>query len=197
MTVALILQQQSKRAQAEPIGEPWRYWTPEEVAFATQCPVGNVRSDWPIVYAAFRDFGYVSMSVQAAAMATIAIETGSTFKPVREAFWLDDEMGYEWAEAWRSRNLWRYWPYYGRGYVQLTWESNYQAEGDAIGVDLVSAPDRALEPWIAADAMARFFLTHGVNDAAMRRDWREVRRRVQGADAGLDRLQRIVALLGA
>src|SRR5690606_34382592 len=40
-------------------------------------------------------------------------ETGKTMQPVREAYWLDED--------WRRRNL-RYYPFYGRGDVQLTWE---------------------------------------------------------------------------
>ncbi|WP_341317364.1 glycoside hydrolase family 19 protein [Paraburkholderia sp. IMGN_8] len=40
--------------------------------------------------------------------------------------------------------------YRGRGYVQVTWKSNYQAIGQLIGVDLANSPDRMLEPEIAA-----------------------------------------------
>jgi peptidoglycan hydrolase-like protein with peptidoglycan-binding domain len=45
-------------------------------------------------------------------LATTQWETAQTFKPVREAFWKDEE--------WRRVNLARYYPYYGRGFVQLT-----------------------------------------------------------------------------
>ncbi|WP_218191379.1 glycoside hydrolase family 19 protein [Enhydrobacter aerosaccus] len=60
---------------------------------------------------------------------------------MREAYWM--------SEDWRRQNL-RYWPYYGRGYVQLTWRRNYQKMSGAVGVDLVIDPDKALEPAIAA-----------------------------------------------
>jgi hypothetical protein len=46
--------------------------------------------------------------------------------------------------------------FYGRGYVQLTWRSNYAVMGKAFGVDLTSdasAADRALEPELAARIM--------------------------------------------
>src|SRR5436190_2323517 len=41
--------------------------------------------------------------------------------------------------------------YYGRGYVQLTWQTNYQKIGEAIGQGnaLVSQPELALSPPIA------------------------------------------------
>ncbi|MGK7929645.1 MAG: glycoside hydrolase family 19 protein, partial [Spirulina sp.] len=83
-------------------------------------------------------------------LATVEHETNNTFKPVREAYWL--------SEDWRRRNL-RYYPYYGRGYVQLTWKFNYQTYSDILGIDLVNNPDRVMKPNIAVfilvDGMAR------------------------------------------
>ncbi|TCW85566.1 hypothetical protein C5O80_10315 [Burkholderia sp. SRS-46] len=40
--------------------------------------------------------------------------------------------------------------YRGRGYVQVTWKNKYREIGELIGIDLVSEPDRMLEPEIAA-----------------------------------------------
>lgn len=50
-------------------------------------------------------------------IATSYWETNKTMVPVKEAYWL--------SENWRKDNL-RYYPWYGRGYVQLTWEDNYK-----------------------------------------------------------------------
>jgi hypothetical protein len=198
MNHTLVRQQQvvlASRGVVLPTAAPWRFWDAGTIAWAARCPAGNVVNDWPIVYTALERFGIADRSVQAGVIGTIAIETASTFKPVREAYWLDDQWGYERAEAWRRANL-RYWPYYGRGYVQLTWESNYATEGAAIGIDLVSDPDRALEPWIAADALARYFALRPALVAACRSgNWPEVRRLVQGAYAGLDRLYAVVRAL--
>jgi hypothetical protein len=45
-----------------------------------------------------------------------------------------------------------YWPYIGRGYVQLTWEANYRKMGQKIGRDLCGPNmDRACDPDIAAE----------------------------------------------
>lgn len=74
-------------------------------------------------------------------LATVYWETNRTMCPVREAYWKD--------EGWRKRNL-RYYPYYGRGYVQLTWKSNYDRASQLIGEDMVNYPDKALEPDYAA-----------------------------------------------
>lgn len=81
-------------------------------------------------------------------MATIEWETAGTFEPVREAFWL--------SENWRRNNL-RYYPYYGRGYVQLTWKSNYQEYERVTGLKLVSNPDIAMKPDIALHILVHGF----------------------------------------
>jgi predicted chitinase len=80
-------------------------------------------------------------------LATVEHETNNTFRPVREAYWMP-----EW---WRKRKL-RYYPYYGRGYVQLTWDFNYRRYGQILGIQLLKEPDRAMEP-----AIANFVLVHG------------------------------------
>lgn len=43
----------------------------------------------------------------------------------------------------------RYAPFYGRGFVQLTWDYNYRKASTSVGVDLVKNPDRAMELPIA------------------------------------------------
>ena len=91
--------------------------------------------DWPVSWVAY-------------GLATADIETAHTFEPVREAFWLSEE--------WREKNL-RYYPHYGRGYVQLTWPANYVRADLELGLDgsLVANLDRAMEPEIAAAIMVR------------------------------------------
>lgn len=69
-------------------------------------------------------------------LATDKHETNATMQAVREAYWL--------SEDWRRTHL-RYWPYYGRGLVQLTWEANYRAMSAITGVDLIANPDAALD----------------------------------------------------
>lgn len=59
----------------------------------------------------------LSLAQAAYVLATVQHETNRQYKPVREAYWL--------SEDWRKKNL-RYYPWYGRGYVQLTWKENYK-----------------------------------------------------------------------
>jgi putative chitinase len=44
--------------------------------------------------------------------------------------------------------------YAGRGYVQLTWKSNYKRVGEKLNIDLVTFPENALRPSVAARIMA-------------------------------------------
>lgn len=79
-------------------------------------------------------------------LATAYWETAKTMKPVREAFWL--------SETWRKDNL-RYYPWYGRGYVQLTWEKNYKEAGKKLNLDLTTNPDVVMKPETAVQILVR------------------------------------------
>jgi predicted chitinase len=81
-------------------------------------------------------------------LATTKWETAQTFRPVEEAFWLKK------AESYRKKL--KYYPFYGRGYVQLTWKNNYQSYGDILDLPMVSTPSIALDPQVAL-----FVLVHG------------------------------------
>ena len=85
-------------------------------------------------------------------LATVKWETGNTFSPVREAPTQTDQ--------WRKQHF-PYYPYYGRGYVQLTWNTNYAKYGTLLGIDLVGKPDLALDP-----PTALFILVHGFKTGA-------------------------------
>lgn len=77
-------------------------------------------------------------------LATALWETAHTMKPVEEAYWIPN------AAAWRKKHL-RYYPWYGRGFVQLTWEENYKSAGEKLGVDLAHHPELALDPGTACE----------------------------------------------
>lgn len=85
-------------------------------------------------------------------LATPFRETARTMQPVREAYWMSEE--------WRRENL-RYYPYYGRGLVQVTWEENYAKLSPIVGRDLVAHLDDALIPDIAATCMF-YGMEHGM-----------------------------------
>ena len=100
----------------------------------TVCSVAKA-AGWPLAFTAY-------------ALATACHETAYTMQPVRE--------GLRASENWRRNNL-RYYPYYGRGYVQLTWEDNYKKADRELNLNgqLTSNLDLALDPEIAANIMVR------------------------------------------
>ena len=71
-------------------------------------------------------------------LATTYWETARTMKPI-------SELGGE-----RYLKSKKYYPWYGRGFVQLTWEYNYKKAGQKLNVDLIGNKDLALDPEIAA-----------------------------------------------
>lgn len=83
------------------------------------------------------EFKKLSKSQWAYVFATVFHETNATFLPIKEAYWL--------SEDWRRKNL-RYFPYYGRGYVQITWKENYAKFGKQLGEDFVNNPDLVMIP---------------------------------------------------
>ena len=92
-------------------------------------------ANWPLAFTAY-------------ALATACHETAYTMQPVRE--------GLRASDTWRRKNL-RYYPYYGRGYVQLTWEDNYKKADRELDLNgqLTGNHDLALDPDIAAKIMVR------------------------------------------
>lgn len=118
-------------------------------------------------------------------LATAYWETGRTMKPVKEAYWL--------SEDWRKENL-RYYPWYGRGFVQLTWEDNYRKAGDKLGVNLIKNKDLALDPDIAAKILVQGMIEGWFTGDSKGRhtldryftlkssDWEGARRIINGVD---------------
>lgn len=82
--------------------------------------------------------------------------------------------------------------YAGRGYVQLTWKSNYIKAGNKLGIDLVNKPDLAMDKKHAADilvfGMQEGWFTGKSNEDYMPNEWgnteqfKEARRIINGTD---------------
>ena len=93
----------------------------------------------------FQEEGF-PLSWAAYALATSYHETATRMQPVRE--------GLKASDRWRRTNL-RYYPWYGRGDVQLTWEDNYKKMDKELNLKgaLVSNLDLALDPVVSARVM--------------------------------------------
>lgn len=91
-------------------------------------------------------------------LATIQHETGGKLEPVEEAFYLPD------AKRKSYQRSLRYYPYFGRGDIQLTWVANYEwvtkmftpvdvyvdgRLGDDVPTNFVAHPEGLLHPQIS------------------------------------------------
>lgn len=157
-------------------------------------PLENVRANWPLIERAIDQQGIDSLACRIAAIATVAVETG-TFSPVRErggpAYFTKmyegraDLGNTEPGDGAKFR---------GRGYIQITGRLNYTNYGKAIGVDLVANPDLALDPAISAHVLALYFRQRNIPRLAELAKWESVRRRVNG---GLNNWARFLEYVSA
>ncbi len=95
-------------------------------------------------------------------------------------------------EAWRrtGNRVKDYYPYYGRGYVQLTHKGNYARAGDRLRLPMVDDPDLALHRDVAINVLV-YGMIHSFTGAQLGRfidghnppDFVNARRVVNGLDA--------------
>jgi hypothetical protein len=174
---------------------PWAWWDADTIARITKSPIENVKTSWPLIADALDRRGIYTRNVARGVLATVAIETASSFLPIDEF------------EDWvRYPGTGGYPPHYGggptfhgRGFVQLTHDYNYRAASQVVGVDLVGNPALANDPKLAAEIMAWYWATktipskdgsrtYSLVELCEEADWEWVRRAVQGGTNGLDRL---------
>lgn len=117
-------------------------------------------------------------------LATAYHETAFTMQPVKEYG----------GEAYLKKK--KYYPWVGRGYVQLTWKENYLKAGKKIGVDLIANPDAAMVPenavrilfdgmlegWFTGKKLKDFIDDIQEEEEEDRREFEEGRRIVNGVD---------------
>lgn len=110
-------------------------------------------------------------------LATAYHETAHTMKPVKE---------YGGDKYLKSK---KYWPYVGRGYVQITWKVNYKKASDKLGVDFLKNPALLLEAKYAVpiliDGMVEgWFTTRKLSDyiTLQKSDYVGARKIINGTD---------------
>jgi hypothetical protein len=194
------------------VAEPEQYFAFRQIVSATGSPESAIRAHWPLLATALEERGIYDRLVSIAAIATVAVE--SSFRPVREAHWLPDaERNAYLTRMYEGRDdLGNSQPgdgirFAGRSFIQITGRSNYTTYGRKLGLDLVSNPDGALDPTVAARILAVYFTDHRIRwlaephplmsaaDLARSEEWRGVRVAVNGGENGLDLFLRVVNTL--
>ena len=124
-------------------------------------------------------------------LATVFWECDQTMQPIKEGGGL---------KYLKSK---RYYPWYGRGYVQLTWQANYKRMQELLGpklpnMDLIKRPDDALNPLYAtailfegmcrAESFKGDFTGKSLEDyfTPTKTDWIGARRIINGTDRAVE-----------
>ncbi len=130
-------------------------------------------------------------------LATAVHEVGFAIQPVREGFAKTNQGAIDAVTALFNKGVISKnyalpvngKSYYGRGYVQLTWDFNYKLAGQKLGIDLYNNPDLALHGNVASKILVRGMLEgwftgrkleQYFNDTAT--DWIGARKIVNGTD---------------
>jgi hypothetical protein len=117
-------------------------------------------------------------------LATVVWETAKTMQPVREYG----------SDTYLRKK--KYWPWIGRGYVQLSWDYNYEKASKKLGIDLMSDPDKAMEPeiavkilfegmlegWFTGKKLSDYMDGLQESDAEDKREFKGARRIINGTD---------------
>ncbi|HEU0045066.1 glycoside hydrolase family 19 protein [Sphingomonas sp.] len=142
------------------------------------------------------------------ALATAFHETAGTMQPIKEhggLAYLTRMYDITGARPAKARELGNLQPgdgsrYCGRGYVQLTGRTNYEKASRVVEVDLVAAPDRAMEAPIAAKIMVSgmqegWFTSRDLDDDLPRAGPATLRQFVLSRDIinGSDKAEKIAA----
>lgn len=157
--------------------------TPAEITNTIGSPIANTQKYWPMIVEELKRTKSNKVSFQCALLATIGVEAG-LFKPIHELggpkyfTYMYDIQSTSAKRRAKAVELGNLDPgdgikFHGRSFIQLTGFYNYLAYGRALGYDLISNPDKALEDEPSVRILVKFCLDHGVNvwaDRAWRTD---------------------------
>lgn len=157
-----------------------------------------MEDQWPLIAKWFKAAGIFDVYTAIYAIATIRVETGGVFWPIKEfggaAYFTSMYEG--------RADLGNVVPgdgarFPGRGLWQLTGRSNYTKYGQALGFDLVNNPDLALDPNVSAAVGTKYTTDRNIHISAQQLDWQRTRTAVNGGLNGwVGYLSDINTLLG-
>ena len=166
-----------------------------QISKITGAPLANVQISWPLLLNAFDEESINTLQTQIAAVATIAIEA-PPFLPINEY----GDAAYFTKMYENRKDLGNVFPgdgalFHGRGFIQLTWRSNYHLFETLLKIPLESNPDLALQPLDAAKIFALYFKQKEIPLLAEQGQWQAVRRAVNGGLNGWARFNQLVEQL--
>ena len=172
-----------------------------QVAAGTRCPLDAVTAHWPELSAQLEAHGPTSGNAEVGLAATIAVETAYLFRPIPER-WPKGETAEQYFARYAPPNrvavdlgnhsIEDAVSYRGRGFIQITGRANYAKYGIRLGLDLLTIPERALDPDVSAAIAACYWADRHITAKCDANDWIGVRKAVNGGTANLTEFQDIV-----
>ena len=142
-----------------------------------------------LVESSLKKLGIYTKMTMIGAIATVRVEVGKAFKPIRE---IASGTAYEGRQDLGNTQAGDGVRYKGRGFIQLTGRANYANYGSKLGIDLVNNPDLALEPKNSALILAMYFKDRKVNVAMDSKDYVLARKLVNGGSNNLTDYIRVI-----
>ncbi len=138
----------------------------------------------PVLNTAMNRYGIVGTARAAAFIAQVGHESGQ-LRYVREIWGpTAQQIGYEGRTDLGNTVKGDGSKYRGRGLIQITGRANYDACGEALGLDLLSKPELLELPQHAAMSAAWFWSMKGLNTLADQGDFVKITRRINGGLTG-------------
>lgn len=171
------------------------HFTIEQIAKTNRAPLANVQRYWPLLCEVADRTGYNSKPEIIAVLATLGVEVTS-FTPGVENIANVAKYGYEGRLDLGNTQPGDGERFRGRGFTQLSGRANYTAFSKKLNVDLVSNPELATDPKLAARVFFEFNAGRGfftrAKTAKTDDEWREVRKATNGGYIDADKMIKIV-----
>ena len=158
--------------------------TARELALCTGARIDRAAEWLPCIVDAMAEFQIHTPARQAAFLAQIGHETGGLRWTVEIWGPTDAQKRYEGRKDLGNVHIGDGYRFRGRGLIHVTGRANYQAVGDALGVDLITAPEKLALPPLAARSAGRYWQSNRLNELADAGDFRLITRRINGGYNG-------------
>lgn len=161
-----------------------------ELALCTGARIDRAAEWLPSIVDAMAEFQISTPARQAAFLAQIGHESGGLHWTVEIWGPTDAQRRYEGRKDLGNTQIGDGFRFRGRGLLQTTGRANYKATGEALGVDLISAPEKLGTPPLAARSAGWYWKRNKLNELADAGDFRRITRRINGGYNGYeDRLR--------
>jgi len=154
--------------------------TPQDLARATGARLDRATEWLPHIEAAMVEFDITTPARQAAFLAQIGHESGGLRWVVELWGPTPAQARYEGRKDLGNTERGDGFKFRGRGLIQTTGRANYQATGEALGVDLLADPTRLATPELAARSAGWYWQSRGLNALADVGDFRRITLRING-----------------